>query len=737
MSVKLDQLQVRNATIISGAAPSSNNSIDLGTSSYAWRNIYSSKFIGDLTGNAATATQISITTTNPTSGTTYWLPFVTTGSPNSILRNDGIGYWTKEGTTTDVGIGELRLGNNIATGTAGNKRGMMYIYGNSSGYTEIIPTNHTTSNVIQYLPANGGYFTYKPSTAAVGSASLPVYSAASGEITACAPSSVFSNLSWTAGSTSGPVLNATVATQGLTATIPSASSSASGVVTTADQSFRGMKTVYGAIRGYMYNLNNNAPAFIFDKPGSYWTGIGANSENNTIQFAPCRVNAEKAGGWEWVANFNQTWKFQGNINASNNLTIGNAATITGATTLSSTLNVAGATTLSSTLGVTGASTFTGNVTANGLFTYAGMEAGTADAARVIWIADSSTHTRPVYDPAFTWNPATKVLSAIARVQQPSGQNLYLGDSSNSMWVMTQDICSHNGASSWAINVAGNAWFTKINGGYTYSDSGSCVLNITGESLINGTVYLNGAKTASITSTNYTGTSAKANLLTSTALSAETIDNVNHVGLIYGTIGSYVGPGFQSNDAMIISASWNDSNNYGAQIGLDDSAIPNMYVRNKATVWSAWAKVLLSTNYTDYTVTKTGGGASGNSWAIGITGNAASATYVGDSSMTLQAHYSNEVNFGGANDSSMIYFGYRALGSKPIPTTFVFGGSTGTASLRVNNVYLGSGTSSYITASSYTGNAATASAFQAAKTIELTGDITGSASSTGGWSIATT
>jgi hypothetical protein len=164
--------------------------------------------------------------------------------------------------------------------------------------------------------------------------------------------------------------------------------------------------------------------------------------------------------------------------------------------------------------------------------------------------------------------------------------------------------------------------------------------------------------------------------------------------------------------MIISMGWNNDNAYGAQIGLDDTTKPNMYVRNKATNWSEWAKVLLSTNYTDYTVTKTGGGASGDSWAIGITGNAASSTYstyVGDSSMTLQAHYSNEINFGGANDSSMIYFGYRALGSKPIPTTFVFGGSTGTASIRVNDVYLGSGTSSYITASSYTGNAATATA----------------------------
>ena len=49
-------------------------------------------------------------------------------------------------------------------------------------------------------------------------------------------------------------------------------------------------------------------------------------------------------------------------------------------------------------------------------------------------------------------------------------------------------------------------------------------------------------------------------------------------------------------------------------------------------------------------------------------------------MTLYAHGGNEINFGGTNASSTIYFGYRATESKPIPTSFIFGGSTGTATL---------------------------------------------------------
>lgn len=58
----------------------------------------------------------------------------------------------------------------------------------------------------------------------------------------------------------------------------------------------------------------------------------------------------------------------------------------------------------------------------------------------------------------------------------------------------------------------------------------------------------------------------------------------------------------------------------------------------------------------------------------------------DSSMKLYAQYSNEVNFGGANTSSTIFFGYRAVDSKPIPSSFIFGGSTGTATITASKVY---------------------------------------------------
>lgn len=114
-----------------------------------------------------------------------------------------------------------------------------------------------------------------------------------------------------------------------------------------------------------------------------------------------------------------------------------------------------------------------------------------------------------------------------------------------------------------------------------------------------------------------------------------------------------------------------------------------------------------------TLAATDGSNASGSWGISITGNAAtatsatSATKVGTSTIWLYANNNNEINFGGTNTGTILYIGYRTMDSRPIPTKFVFGSSTGTADLQAKTVYLGSGTTSYISNTQYTGNAATA------------------------------
>lgn len=61
-------------------------------------------------------------------------------------------------------------------------------------------------------------------------------------------------------------------------------------------------------------------------------------------------------------------------------------------------------------------------------------------------------------------------------------------------------------------------------------------------------------------------------------------------------------------------------------GVSNPAVNEMlfYTSNGSEYSSGWSRVLTHRNYTNYTVTKTGGGASGT-WGISITGNAATAT----------------------------------------------------------------------------------------------------------------
>ena len=86
------------------------------------------------------------------------IPFqVGVSDGDKIIRsNDGITYKTSEGTTSASGSAVLTLGNNVASGTAGNKYGRVMMYGNSSGSTTLIPGNNSTNNINLTLPSSTG-----------------------------------------------------------------------------------------------------------------------------------------------------------------------------------------------------------------------------------------------------------------------------------------------------------------------------------------------------------------------------------------------------------------------------------------------------------------------------------------------------------------------------------------------------------------------------------------------------
>ena len=106
---------------------------------------------------------------------------------------------------------------------------------------------------------------------------------------------------------------------------------------------------------------------------------------------------------------------------------------------------------------------------------------------------------------------------------------------------------------------------------------------------------------------------------------------------------------------------NHSNSDGC---FADIAVP---IDNTAGVWwrqirygtnYGWFKILDSNNYTEYTVTKTGGGASGT-WGISISGKAASATRLAtDRNIVLNGDFTGSASFNGTADATITATNYK-------------------------------------------------------------------------------
>lgn len=74
--------------------------------------------------------------------------------------------------------------------------------------------------------------------------------------------------------------------------------------------------------------------------------------------------------------------------------------------------------------------------------------------------------------------------------------------------------------------------------------------------------------------------------------------------------------------------------------------------------STWSSILDSTNYTNYTVTKTGGGASGT-WGISISGKAASATRLATArNIVLNGDFTGSASFNGTADATITATNYK-------------------------------------------------------------------------------
>lgn len=171
--------------------------------------------------------------------------------------------------------------------------------------------------------------------------------------------------------------------------------------------------------------------------------------------------------------------------------------------------------------------------------------------------------------------------------------------------------------------------------------------------VTGSASVNGSQNVTITTTyqfgsidgRYVGGNKTANHGSSgTAYTADTYSStfVNKAFVAFAERGSwaYANNGYVSTDigvniplAGTAIFQWGASDKNKTQLyitphnnaGVSNPAANEMlfYTSNGSDYTSAWTRVLTHRNYTNYTVTKTGGGASGT-WGISITGTAASA-----------------------------------------------------------------------------------------------------------------
>ena len=178
--------------------------------------------------------------------------------------------------------------------------------------------------------------------------------------------------------------------------------------------------------------------------------------------------------------------------------------------------------------------------------------------------------------------------------------------------------------------------------------------ITLSGAVTGSASVNGSQNVTITTTYQTGSidgryvggkKTAGHGSQGTAYTADTYSSnfVNKAFVAYAERGSwaYANNGYVSTDTGVniplagtAIFQWGASDTNKTQLyitpynnsGVSNPAVNEMlfYTSNGSGYTSAWTRVLTHRNYTNYTVTKTGGGASGT-WGISITGNAATAT----------------------------------------------------------------------------------------------------------------
>jgi hypothetical protein len=233
---------------------------------------------------------------------------------NSVLNSTTLGSGVTASSLTSVGT--LSTGTWSASTIAVNKGGT----GQTTYTNGQLLIGNTTGNTLSKATLTAG----SNVTITNGTGSITINAAAT-------------NLSATAGTTAGPVINSSTGTN---VTIPSASSTASGIVTTGTQTFAGAKTFNtGTLSALTFNATSTtnggfqgidddtitAPSFTWtsDQNTGMW-----HAGTDQIGFTTAGVNRLTISTTAITSTLPITANVTGNVTGSSGSTTGNAATAT-------------------------------------------------------------------------------------------------------------------------------------------------------------------------------------------------------------------------------------------------------------------------------------------------------------------------------------------------------------------------------------------------------------------------
>lgn len=187
----------------------------------------------------------------------------------------------------------------------------------------------------------------------------------------------------------------------------------------------------------------------------------------------------------------------------------------------------------------------------------------------------------------------------------------------------------------------------------YVKNASLTLQVAGTTQT--TFYANDStnRTFNVTCSNI-GAQAAGNYVGFAKVAMSTVNSTNNFPYVYNIENETLISGYYAY-WYVLNLGRYSGNNYTTQLAMpyqDSLSDTELFIRSaNGGNWRAWRRVLHDNNYTTYTVTKTGGGASGT-WGISISGSAATASSATSAGWATYAvsYLANRQTIGASNQS---------------------------------------------------------------------------------------